>query len=160
MFLKNISEKLKSNSSPYDEWVGFRSINLKPVDYIKIQNQYRSSLLSFVNIAKSWGIEPILMTQFSRLNTDDTFIKMNYGESGNEIPYEDFVKYYDIFNEIVRDVAKNENCILIDLDNEIPSTSKYIYDTAHVNNEGSFLVARIISKIISEKFNFYKLKTE
>ena len=159
-FLINISEKLKPNSSPNDEWVGFRSINLKPEDYIKIQNQYRSSLLSFVNIAKSWGIEPILMTQFDRLNTDDTFIKMNYGESSNEIPYEDFVKYYDIFNEIVRDVAKNENCILIDLDNEIPSTSKYIYDAVHLNNEGSFLVAKIISKTISEKFNFYKLKTE
>ena len=159
-FLKNISEKLKSNSSPYDEWVDFRSINLKPEDFIKIQNQYKSSLLSFVNIAKSWGIEPILMTQFNRLNTNDTFIKMNYSESSNGISYEDFVKYYDIFNEIVRDVAKNENCILIDLANEIPSTSKYIYDAVHVNNEGSVLVAKIISKTISEKFNFYKLKTE
>ena len=160
VFLKNISEKLKSNSSPYDEWVDFRGIILKPEDFIKIQNQYKSSLLSFVNIAKSWGIEPILMTQFNRLNTGDTFIKMNYSESGNGISYEDFVKYYDIFNEIVRDAAKNENCILIDLANEIPSTSKYIYDAVHVNNEGSVLVAKVISKTISEKFNSYKLKTE
>lgn len=160
VLLKNISEKLNSNPSPYDEWVDFRNISLKPEDYIKIQNQYKSSLLSFVNIAKSWGIEPILMTQFNRLNADDTFIKMNYNESGNGISYEDFIKYYDIFNEIVRDVAKNENCILIDLANEIPSTSQYIYDAVHVNNEGSVLVAKIISKTISEKFNFYKLKTE
>ena len=160
VLLKNISEKLNSNPSPYDEWVDFRNINLNPQDYIKIQIQYRSSLLSFVNIAKSWGIEPILMTQFNRLNTADTFIKMNYSESSNGISYEDFVKYYDIFNEIVRDVAKNENCILIDLANEIPSTSEYIYDAVHVNNEGSVLVAKIISKTISEKFNFYKLKTE
>lgn len=160
VLLKNISEKLKSNSPPYDEWVDFRSIILKPEDYIKIQNQYRSSLLSFVNIAKSWGIEPILMTQCNRLNTDDTFIKMNYNESSNGISYEDFIKYYDIFNEIVRDVAKKENCILIDLANETPSTSKYIYDAVHVNNEGSVLVAKIISKTISEKFNSYKLKTE
>ena len=85
---------------------------------------------------------------------------MNYSESSNGISYEDFIKYYDIFNEIVRDAANNENCILIDLANEIPSTSQYIYDAVHVNNEGSVLVAKIISKTISENFNSYKLKTE
>lgn len=157
---ENISEIFKSHPATADEWVNFRNIAFNPEDFGEIQNQYKSSLITFVNVTKSWGIEPILMTQFNRLNIEDTFIRNYYNTSNNSIPYEDFVKYYNSFNAIVRDVANSENCILIDLANEIPPTSEYIYDPAHVNNQGSILVAKTIAKIISENFNDYKLEME
>ena len=47
---------------------------------------------------------------------------------------------------IARQVARGNNILLIDLEREIPMETKYLYDAVHFTNEGSKLVAKIVSE--------------
>ena len=61
-----------------------------------------------------------------------------------------FIENQD-FNNIIRDVAKSENVLIIDLAKEIPQTKDFIYDGIHLNEKGSLLVADIITKFFIDK---------
>ncbi len=68
-------------------------------------------------------------------------------------PDEDKKEYlgeYDAFNQIIRDTALIEGIEIIDLAKEIPSTKNFIYDSAHLNEEGSLLVADILTKFLTK----------
>ena len=55
---------------------------------------------------------------------------------------------------LIREVAYEENTVLIDLEKNIPKTSNYIYDLFHFNVKRSNLVAEIISeKLVDELKN-------
>ena len=72
----------------------------------------------------------------------------------NKYPYSDGIEYveqYQDFNNIIRDVAKSENVLIIDLAKEIPQTKDFIYDGIHLNEKGSLLVADIITKFFIDK---------
>ena len=55
------------------------------------------------------------------------------------------------FNEIIRKVAIENSVILIDLDKLIPKTKEYMYDSVHLSNKGSTMVAGIIAKELNQK---------
>ena len=151
---KNFQKKILLKKK--DEWVEFR----KKEDYFEIEKIFRknftSSVLSFVHISRSWNIEPILMTQFNRMNLDDLEIRSSYQSKIQPISFEEFVSLYDLGNQIIRDISYKENILLIDLDKDIPPTENYIYDAAHLTKQGSELVANIIAeKLLIEKENFF-----
>ena len=129
-----------------DEWAAYRNVK---IDYKEIENsltiQFTASLKSFIRVSRSWGIEPILMTQFNRIKNDDVFIRLTYEKTQQPISYNDFVALYKKANDVVRKVAKEEDVYLIDLDKFIPSTQEYMYDLVHLNTKGSELVARKIT---------------
>lgn len=57
--------------------------------------------------------------------------------------------YWDVlefYNDVIRDIGKNENILTIDLAKEMPKSSKYYYDFGHFSNEGAQKVAEIIFK--------------
>jgi hypothetical protein len=56
-----------NNNVHVDEWSEYRKNNL--------DNNFRSSLLTFIKTTKMWDSEPILMTQFSRINNSDAYVK-------------------------------------------------------------------------------------
>jgi len=59
--------------------------------------------------------------------------------------------FHGLFNEIIREVAEEENIGLIDLNKQVPAKShKYIYDVFHYNTAGSELVAGIITDRLFE----------
>lgn len=62
------------------------------------------------------------------------------------ITYETFKKEYDRFNEIVREVVQTNEIPLIDLAKLVPQEKEYLYDPFHYNDNGSKVVANIISK--------------
>ena len=87
------------------------------------------------------------MTEFSRINLKDKYFL-------NKYPYSDGIEYveqYQDFNNIIREVAKSENVLIIDLAKEIPQTKDFIYDGIHLNEKGSLLVADIITKFFIDK---------
>jgi hypothetical protein len=92
-----------------DEWGSYRD---KKSDYNNIDKilteQFTASLRSFVMTSRSWGIEPILMTQFNRFQHDDAFIRATYEKLPQPVSYDDFVLLYKKTNEITRKVAKEE----------------------------------------------------
>ena len=112
--------------------------------------------MSFVSVAKAWGVTPILMTQFNRVNEKDKLFRNTFKthlKNSNNLDEEilEYVSAYNKFNQIKRDIAKTENIPLLDLDKLVPSTSEYIYDTIHLNEVGSEYVGKIISDFFEEE---------
>ena len=130
----------------FDEWAGYRE-NILLYSQIEpiLNKQFRASIESFVVVSRAWGIEPVLMTQFSRLK-----LKLCFGEQydklQNKLACEDIVKLHQYGNEIIRSVAAEQDVNLIDLVKEFPQTGDYIYDSMHLNEKGSLLVGKIITE--------------
>lgn len=136
-----------------DDFKGFR-LESSVVD-TEVEKQFRASLITFIKLAETWDIKPILMTQFNRVKIDDPIFQRFYQSipEGSDMSSEKFIQTYHKFNDITREVARQRNIPLIDLELLVPSSKEYIYDTVHLNDEGSKYVAKIISdqiiKIIS-----------
>ena len=152
--LKVMFERV-SNKNPlsFDEWHYFRDREPSVEDISsKISSDFESSVTSFVLVAKSWGVEPVLMTQFGRFANDDVFVRSLYERSGQSLDFEKFVEQIDLANQIVREVAAKYEVLLIDLDRMVPKSSEFIYDSVHLNTTGSEHVAEIISTKLSAAF--------
>ena len=120
----------------------------------EIEAQFKSSLLTFIEISNSWGITPILMTQFNRVSLTDPAFKAFFDNFDNiGMTPETYIKTYKKFNEIIREVAKEKNISLIDLDKLIPAKHEYIFDIVHLNDQGSIYTANIISDHLKEIIN-------
>jgi hypothetical protein len=129
-----------------DEWAGFRDSKHGYTQIQKIiEKEFSASVKTFVSNSRNWGIEPILMTQFSRFYVDDLEIRNEYERSPQPLTFEEYVNLFRESNNIVRNIAKSERVLLIDLEAEIPARPEFIYDAMHLNSKGSELVAKIIS---------------
>ena len=128
---------------------------IAPPNNPPIVSSYKASILSFVSVAKAWGVTPILMTQFNRVNEKDKLFRKSFKKVATPGNYDaeilQYVSAYNKFNQIKRDIAKAENIPLIDLDRLVPSTSKYIYDSIHLNEVGSEYVGQIISDFFEKE---------
>ena len=133
----------KETNEEIDEWEGFRG---QQHNIAKIKSMYVSSLKSFIKVAREWGIEPILMTQFNRINLNDYIFNKTYKDKDKN----QYVELYHQFNEIIRMVARSEGVKLVDLAADIPSNSENIYDMVHLNERGSILVAEILTNFFKE----------
>jgi hypothetical protein len=143
-----------------DEWEGFRDKNSSAQEIFKaLDTQYKATLESFILISRAWGIEPILMTQFNRIEVNDEFVRKRFEKAANAISFEEFHDLFGHANKIVRVIAKKHGVHLIDLDKLIPKNSTYIYDAIHLNDSGSLLVAKIIIKELITVFpeKMYKI---
>tara|TARA_B100000768_G_scaffold181261_1_gene203572 strand:+ start:2158 stop:3294 length:1137 start_codon:yes stop_codon:yes gene_type:complete len=119
----------------------------------ELAQQFKSSTTSFVVLCRTWGIEPILMTQFNRIDRNDSAFQFWYENIKDRgLSQTEFIELYDQFNEIIRQVAVENNVFLIDLAVLVPSTSRYIYDVVHLNEEGSLLVGDLFAKEFLKQF--------
>ena len=129
-----------------DEFQELRG-SLPVVNFNSVEKQFRSSLLSFTQLSRAWDIEPILMTQANRINTNDIVFKKLYETSPDiGMSPEQFELIYQKFNDIIREVALEQNVQLIDLDVLLRPSSKYLFDTVHLNDEGNIRAGEIITK--------------
>lgn len=145
LLIPNIYELIKKISPLRDDYADYRN---KPIyDYHVIEKLFKSSLVSFISICRAWDIEPILMTQFNRINMEnDLFVEKFYDK---EIA--NFVLNYHNFNETIKTIAADYNVDVIDLAALVPSTKYYIYDDIHLNEAGSKLVADILIEYFSQR---------
>jgi lysophospholipase L1-like esterase len=129
-----------------DEFEGFYK-NYSDLDLGLMEQQFRSSITSFVKISRAWNIEPILMTQGNRIDHDlEYFQKWVIKYQRGEMTSKEFSDLYKRMNEITREIALEENVPLIDLDALIPKSNEFLYDTIHPNEAGSILMGQIVSK--------------
>ncbi len=137
-------------SEPVDEWASVRGTHLE-LNGARISSEFDQSLRTFVAICRIRRITPVLMTQQNRLTPEPdgtisrTFEKL-YRDYG--IPYGEYQKLYSRLNDLIRDVGRREGLKVVDLDASIPHSSRYIYDSVHLNDEGSKMAAEIISSEI------------
>ena len=136
-----------------DEWKDYREQKYDYSDLEKtVDREFSSSIKSVVHISRDWGIEPILMTQFSRIRIYDSETRAEFEKYPQSLTYSEYVKLYDRANDIIRRVAREEKVVLIDLDKLVPSSSDFMYDSLHLNTQGSKLVARLISEKLKSSF--------
>jgi hypothetical protein len=135
------------NNKPNDEFIEYR--NSEKIDKKIIFQEYIKSIKTFIAIAKIYEIEVVLMTQFNRMNIDDEYIVQLNSEIKN---FEEYIYVYDQLNNLVREIANEENINLIDLDLLLPQNENYIYDEVHLNNNGSIFVADLISNFLIENY--------
>jgi len=109
----------------------------------KLLKLFKENLKILIAINKAKNITSVLMTQANRIEKDPKFTL----ERGLEVD-KTYRELYIRFNQIIRQTAREENILLIDLAQKIPSEKKYIYDSVHLNNAGSVLVADEIVKVL------------
>ena len=133
-----------------DEFEGF-SKNFNDLDLDKVEQQFRSSITSFIQLSRAWNIEPILMTQGNRIDPNlEYFQKWFIRYQRGVMTAREFSDVYKRLNEVIREIALQEHATLIDLDLLIPKSNEFLYDTIHLNEAGSILMADIVSAQILE----------
>ncbi|HRE30623.1 MAG TPA: SGNH/GDSL hydrolase family protein [Candidatus Berkiella sp.] len=86
--------------------------------------EFSKNLRTFISICRIRDIQPVLMTQANRVENDTL---------------------YHRFNEIIREVGKQEQVMVIDLAIAIPKETAYLYDSYHYTAKGATLAANTIS---------------
>lgn len=86
--------------------------------------EFSKNLRTFIAICRIRDIQPVLMTQANRVENDDL---------------------YHHFNEVIREIGKQEKVLVIDLAKVIPKQTDYIYDSYHYTAKGAALAAEHIS---------------
>ncbi len=142
----------KYSETPEGEWKGNRQAPSQ-INFERMKEDFRSSLLAFIATCQIYNIEPILMTQANFFVTkpsdsSDVHAFVKNVLSGTGYQYEDVRAKYQSFNEIIIEIARKENLLLVDLERGIPKRDKYLLDLVHLNKEGSQLAASLISEAL------------
>jgi lysophospholipase L1-like esterase len=111
---------------------------------------YGERLGDIVKICRNAGIEPVLVTQpllvgfgIDDVTGVDLARTKAYGPRQTGKMYWDVVEAY---NNITRQVAKENGVLVIDLANKMPKSSRYFYDFIHYTPEGAQVIADIIDR--------------
>jgi len=113
---------------PPDEWrhVRKKKININKSELVSF---YKMNLETFVKLCETRNITLVFMTQANRLKeSPDEIVRyevdIHVGTRGVE--YYEFKQIYDMFNQVMREVASNKGIKLIDLAKEVPQEKEYI----------------------------------
>jgi lysophospholipase L1-like esterase len=152
MFIPNLNNAYRNlkktlSGKEEDEFAGARGKKLIP-DQAQLVHDFAADLQTIVCTCKAWGILPVLMTQANRVTDHpDPVVAAYIARDGRDrgISYQKFKELYDAFNDTIREVARKNQVMVIDLAREVPPDKKYLYDLVHFNDAGSQLAARIIA---------------
>lgn len=151
--LLSVKMKIHSPQQPLE----FGWEKLQPIGVPQLE-EFQNNLRSFVALCRANDITPILMTQFNRISKKEFFENPVFQPYTNKLDasattVESFYESYKKMNDLVREVANEENVILIDMDAVVPKSKDYLYDMVHLHGAGSERVADIIfEKMVSVFF--------
>ena len=137
---------------PGDEWAGLKIPERKDkivVDVPFMLHEFRKNVMSFVVLCRARELRPVLMTQTSRMgDVPDERIRKNIERIrlDFDIDYEGYRELHESFNEVIREVGRDEGVHVIDLAAKVPREATYLCDMYHFNTAGSELVAGIIAE--------------
>jgi lysophospholipase L1-like esterase len=122
----------------------------KPIDVDRITENFARSLETFIHAARSWDIDPILMTMPDRWPEDfskesdkfDEFISRKVFAIDD---YSVFKNGFNTMNETVRRTAERFEVPVIDLASEIGRSPLFMFDPIHFNEARSRKAAEVIS---------------
>ncbi len=115
---------------------------------------YENRLKKIIKICKDNGINPVFITQpavygFSIDETTGADLeKIIIHDWTEAIPRSGKYKWQilEMFNDITRKVAVENEVLLIDLAKELPKNTDYFYDYIHYSEKGAEEVAKVINK--------------
>ena len=141
-----INKIRRNNQVKIDEFALYREgRKLDAYQAETIKSEFRSAIISLIQISKSWNTQPILLTQPNRFSRSDDEIISLYNSKSPNIDYFIFIELYKEFNKIIKEVAINYEVPIIDLESKVPKNKDYFYDSVHLNGKGNMFVAEVIS---------------
>ncbi|MGC9326604.1 MAG: SGNH/GDSL hydrolase family protein [Candidatus Hinthialibacter sp.] len=153
---KNRWTRDDGGASGYPEQDEFAHLRGRKIQYNEdfMRREFQRNLEMFVDIVRSAGSAPVLITQANRFTSDpDPVVQMNMEDLADMgIDYKEYKRLYDGFNQIIRNVGEDKKARVIDLERMIPKESRYMYDTMHFNDEGSKKAAELIAAHLLDLF--------
>jgi lysophospholipase L1-like esterase len=99
---------------------------------------FRQNLRTFIQIARSHGSTVILATQ-AMVAKEEYFRPLFFEPINKEVVYpylDEFAKHHRYFNEVIREVAQEENVYLVDNERLLEGHQDYFIDYVHNNAQG------------------------
>lgn len=157
-FSRELKQKFRRSNQKglgEDEFAQVRDKKIQ-IDEAGLRQAFRNNLQLFVDICRLHQIRPILMTQANRLKeTPDPVIKTSLQdlERRQGLPYQEYKKLFETFNEEIRAVGKKNGILVIDLAAQVPPEKEYLYDIVHFTALGSQRAAEIIASALQTEFS-------
>lgn len=108
---------------------------------------YRQRILRLINICRENRIDPIFITQpslFGEGFDKTTGINLETIEVSDSVNGKLSWDILQLYNDVLMEAGRSNNCLVIDLAVLMPKYSLYFYDRCHFTNEGSKKVADIV----------------
>jgi hypothetical protein len=117
--------------------------------------EFRVSILNFVASVRAGRAVPVLMTFSASYNRENVshmnfYTKLTLMRYQQALSVRGWVTAIAQLNEVIREVSKNNNVLLIDLQKAIDGRPEFFSDFVHFNAEGHAAVAREIGRSLSE----------
>lgn len=112
----------------------------------KFLPHYEGRLRQLLQATRGYQIEPILVTQpalYGPAIDDLTKVnlgRMEVGDSIGEVQWE----ILELYNDVTREVGRDESVPVIELARRMPKSSRYYYDHLHFTNQGADWVASLV----------------
>jgi lysophospholipase L1-like esterase len=148
--IRIISNKIKDKLNPghanSDEFAHIRGKEIT-INKTEAIEQFEMNLDIFINICRARKIIPVLMTMPSRIkDIPDVSIADIFNKDKLRVSYKEFKAIIDAFNESIRNKAKENHILFVDLAKDIPQEAEYMYDTVHYTETGSKQIAHRVSE--------------
>jgi lysophospholipase L1-like esterase len=118
---------------------------------------YRQRVEALMAATRAAGARPILVTQpalFGRGIDPTTGVRIDDREfKARGIPASLKWDALELYNDVVREVARRGQIPLIDAAKEMPKDSKYYFDWVHYSNAGAELMAEIIRRGVQARID-------
>jgi lysophospholipase L1-like esterase len=114
---------------------------------------YRSRVRELVRVSRAHGIEPVLVTQpalYGGERDDVTGVNLRWIEvdARQQIHGGLAWRILEEYNDIVREVGRSENVLVVDAARELPKSSRLYYDFVHFADAGAREVAAIAARAL------------
>ena len=118
---------------------------------------YEDRLRRIVEISRRAKIEPVLVTQpfLAGFGTDDVTgvdlarvatVKFGLGVGGPEQNGKLSWNLLEAYNDVTRQVGRENDVLVVDLARELAKTSRYFYDFVHFTPMGAEAIASVINR--------------
>ena len=152
--LKQKFRRSKKQAPSEDEFALVRDRKIQ-FDEAQLLHSFRNNLQLFIDLCRLHQIRPILLTQANRLKEiPDPIIKASLQDLARRqgLPYQEYKKLFDAFNEEIRAVGRKNGVLVIDLAAQIPPEKEYLYDIVHFTAQGSQRAAQLIAAALKTAF--------
>lgn len=118
--------------------------------------EYRSNLRALVRLTRTLGAEPVCMTQPMLYDDEPRWRRtqasfFGVGKSGRVISASTTWKLLEVFNQVTRQVCREERVGRVDLAATMPHSDTLFYDTVHFTESGAQAVADRIGSYLTPR---------
>jgi len=124
-----------------------------PLEYLQ---EYQKDLLEAIELTRKAGAEPVLITHANRfknrVDPNERFMLVSWRRFYPMLREDAFLSMEDSMNDVARNVAREQNVLLIDAARAMPSGPEYFADFVHFTDKGSATFSNIVAQKLMPQF--------